>query len=189
MTKKIQDLLKSIHRFAAEFYSERGQLLNSSRNYRKERKKRRQEKDAGSDANSSSSLGSESMGNQQKDEESDAEYSNETSVKTKRPKKGRHRVGQLYVDMYKVFDGSAMMALGECRLNCFPILNKTWLQKECLFKNILHISSLHLFPSTGKLKCILLTAILGVTLHPACFQAPVLGMTKVQNRLWTPTSL
>jgi hypothetical protein len=37
-----------------------------------------------------------------------------TTIRTKHKKrrKGRHRNERLYVDMYKVFDGSAMMALG-----------------------------------------------------------------------------
>ncbi|KAF9035915.1 hypothetical protein BJ165DRAFT_1355169, partial [Panaeolus papilionaceus] len=38
------DLLKYIHRFAAEFYTERGELLNISREFRKQRKARRLEK-------------------------------------------------------------------------------------------------------------------------------------------------
>jgi hypothetical protein len=39
----------------------------------------------------------------------------DTTARTKRSKrrKGRHRSEKLYVDMYKVFDGSAMMALGD----------------------------------------------------------------------------
>ncbi|KAJ7623324.1 hypothetical protein FB45DRAFT_869933 [Roridomyces roridus] len=40
-TDLMQDLLKCIHHFACQYYSERGQLFNDTRTYRKERKRRR----------------------------------------------------------------------------------------------------------------------------------------------------
>jgi len=65
------DLLKCIHRYASEFYTESDQLLNSSRDYRQQRKKGRVEKKA-----------------------------------------KERRTSKRYKDMYKVFDGSAIMAIG-----------------------------------------------------------------------------
>jgi len=67
------DLLKCIHRYASEFYTESDQLLNSSRGYREQRKIRCVEK------------------------------------KTKERRQG---TSKRYRDMYKAFDGSAIMAIG-----------------------------------------------------------------------------
>ncbi|KIM34998.1 hypothetical protein M413DRAFT_14802 [Hebeloma cylindrosporum] len=141
------DLLKCIHRFAAEFYSERGQLLNISREYRKQRKKRAQKrarerlrasrKEEGLDSlsDSLSSEGSKSQegseedpaSNEETEEDDDDEEEHEldsddhgagpSTSQNKRKKgkpkgKGRRRAGKLYTDMYKMFDGSAIMALG-----------------------------------------------------------------------------
>jgi len=71
------DLLKCIHRYASEFYTESGQLLNSSRAYRKQREKAREEK----------------------------------KVKGRRTQRLTSKSKQ-YRDMYKVLDGSAIMAIG-----------------------------------------------------------------------------
>ena len=93
-----QDLLKCIHRYASEFYTESGQLLNSSRDYRKERKKRSDEKKA----------------------------------------KGRSSTSKRHRDMYKVFDGSAIMAIGKqtLLLRFVNICPSTFDSKACWFKNI-----------------------------------------------------
>ena len=145
---RIQDLLKCIHRFAAEFYTERGQLLNISREYRKQRKKRtekrarqrlwaaRKEEGLDNPSGSSSSESAKSKedsedpaSNAETEQEDDndgkeAEFDSDdyeegasTSQKMKGKKrvkrKGRRRAGKLYTDMYKMFDGSAIMALGK----------------------------------------------------------------------------
>jgi len=136
----MQDLLKCIHRFASEFYTERGQLLNISREYRKQRKKRarkrlralREEAGLSSPSGSSSSESSESdgdsensgsdAGKDQEDEEAEAGPdpddhgegpSNPQGMKGKTKRKVPQPSGKLYNDMYKLFDGSAIMALGE----------------------------------------------------------------------------
>ncbi|KAL1720571.1 hypothetical protein EV715DRAFT_271884 [Schizophyllum commune] len=117
------DLLKCIHHFASKYYTERGMLLNASKGYRRERKERRQhatrritrtpeyevevepeveeEEDAGDDQE------------RQAGEEDDA-----GDVELPPPRKRRKR-GKAYAessklsrDMYKVMDGSALMALG-----------------------------------------------------------------------------
>ena len=74
----LQELLKCIHRYASEYYTESGQLLNSSRDYRKQRKARRDSKE-----------------------------------KEKSQRKGQQRTAKQYRDMYKVFDGSAILAIGQ----------------------------------------------------------------------------
>jgi len=144
---RTQDLLKCIHRFAAEFYTERGQLLNISREYRKQRKKRAQKRArqrlrasrkeegldslSGSSSSQSSKSKEDSEGDpasnaeteQEEEEEEEAELDSDdhgegpsTSRNIKKKgnakRKGRRRA-ELYTDMYKMFDGSAMMALGK----------------------------------------------------------------------------
>lgn len=117
-----QDLLKSIHRFASKFYTERGQLLNSSRQYRKERKERRIKRAMNRESSHSSTASrSKSPEKVDGDEEGLEEEPPETDggdidktprITRGKTRKGRHRTEKLYVDMYKMFDGSAMMALG-----------------------------------------------------------------------------
>ncbi|KJA29554.1 hypothetical protein HYPSUDRAFT_50142 [Hypholoma sublateritium FD-334 SS-4] len=171
------DLLKSIHRFASEFYSERGQLLNVSRQYRAERKQARlarqqrkasqskgkekasgsksptpssDESQEGSDDGSESDEdedeneeggeigkkdGSKKKGKRKEEledegedsadessgdeEEADEAGTEEAETAKRRPKtKRRRRSGKpkilppLVTDMYKVFEGSALMVLG-----------------------------------------------------------------------------
>jgi hypothetical protein len=145
---RTQDLLKCIHRFAAEFYTERGQLLNISREYRKQRKERAQErarqrlrdarKEEGLDSlsDTSSSESSKLKEDSEKDPASNAETeqdddggeeaelgsddrgegpstSQNRKEKGNAKRKGRRRARKLYTDMYKMFDGSAIMALGK----------------------------------------------------------------------------
>ncbi|TRM63693.1 hypothetical protein BD626DRAFT_275474 [Schizophyllum amplum] len=90
------DLLKCIHHFASKYYTERGMLLNSSKDYRRERKERQQ-----------SRLQEETPIDESVDDDQSAP-----------PGKRRDR-GKAYAesskqtrDMYKVMDGSALMALG-----------------------------------------------------------------------------
>ncbi|KAF9476718.1 hypothetical protein BDN70DRAFT_882027 [Pholiota conissans] len=174
------DLLKVIHKFASEFYTERGQLLNISREYRKERKQRALARKAklldggssrsgkkegstsrsqsasspasseedpsehnisGDEANirqSSKGKGKERQREDDADEddddeeeeeeenEDDKDYNDESeeiesyseaeskkfTAKRKKRSKSSRKESVLYTDMYKVFDGSAMMALG-----------------------------------------------------------------------------
>ena len=86
---RLQDLLKCIHRFATEFYTERGQLLNISREYRKQRKKRTQkrarqrlrasrEEGLNSLSDSSSSESSKSKEDSEEDPASNAETEQES---------------------------------------------------------------------------------------------------------------
>ncbi|KAJ6581369.1 hypothetical protein B0H19DRAFT_1114881 [Mycena capillaripes] len=93
--RALQDLLKCIHHFACNYYSDRGQLFNASRTYRKAKKQRRlarlaaKEKPRPQDASSG--------------EEEPAPDADTDPPKTQ---KDRRR------DMYKVMDGSALLAIG-----------------------------------------------------------------------------
>ncbi|KAF8806078.1 hypothetical protein BYT27DRAFT_7191380 [Phlegmacium glaucopus] len=121
------DLLKCIHRYASEYYTQSGQLLNSSREYRKQRKIRRDIKKAQgrtkisiSPTNSRTpSPNHDSLGSESDISTRDGDYDNEGGSKLdkgkekeKAPRKGRQRTAKQYRDMYKVFDGSAIMAIG-----------------------------------------------------------------------------
>ena len=89
-----QDLLKCIHRYASEFYTESGQLLNSSRDYRKQRKKTSEEKKG--------------------------EGRRQRTSSSKR-----------YQDMYKVFDGSAIMAIGQYKTIYKFVVQRFFVSKGC----------------------------------------------------------
>ncbi|KAG6902203.1 hypothetical protein C0995_003035 [Termitomyces sp. Mi166 len=98
------DLLKSIHYFASSYYHERGQLFNATQDYRQMRKQNRlkkleQQKKAEADRENSES-----------DEDSEQDETN-------RPRRGGRKKGVTgkivhRKDMYKMLDGSALMAIG-----------------------------------------------------------------------------
>lgn len=124
----MQDLLKCIHYFASTYYSEMGQLRDSSRQYRKEKKQKRlkrlqatlpsqSEKHAGqaqsenwNQEDDSLSSEEESKGN----ERETGQTSKSTGCKRRRKRARAERVqtGHTAADMYKVLDGSALMAIG-----------------------------------------------------------------------------
>ncbi|KAH9482147.1 hypothetical protein JR316_0004242 [Psilocybe cubensis] len=154
------ELLKFIHRYAAEFYTERGQLLNSSRKYRKKRRRHTRRNrllrerrvrvqkarvnhgsssewsdseldsedfDSSSDDESDEDEGEqtdENVGDNEDlgDEENDLQASTNSDKgkgKGKGTEKDKSRKGiqyrqdeKLYTDMYKMFDGTAILALG-----------------------------------------------------------------------------
>jgi len=125
-----QDLLKCIHRYASEYYTESGQLLNSSREYRRQRKIRRDKKKAKSRTKTSisptnsrnPSPNDDSLASESETSTRDGDYENEgdsevdqskSKEKDKAQRKGRKRTAKQYRDMYKVFDGSAIMAIGQ----------------------------------------------------------------------------
>ncbi|KAF7356702.1 hypothetical protein MVEN_01004900 [Mycena venus] len=95
------DLLKYIHHFACNYYSDRGQLFSESRTYRrgvtakKRAKSAAKEKFPAEDANSDDE--------QRADPEAEAEAEADPPPKTK----PEHRR-----DMYKTMDGSALLAIG-----------------------------------------------------------------------------
>ncbi|KAF9458470.1 hypothetical protein BDZ94DRAFT_1270532 [Collybia nuda] len=99
------DLLKSIHYFASQYYTEKGQLYNASRQYRLEKKQRRlsrlqQEKDA---ASASPEL------------EPHGASGDTDDAPVKKPRRGGRVKGGKVIyrkDMYKVLEGSALMAIG-----------------------------------------------------------------------------
>ncbi|RPD67459.1 hypothetical protein L226DRAFT_477930 [Lentinus tigrinus ALCF2SS1-7] len=122
------DLLKCLHHFASSYYTAMGQLYDATREARQERKIRRLAKRQEAGTASSSRAASSEATKVDVDEEDSGEESSESSEgdedvdeaesptkdgKTSR-KKRRRRVERhpMDKDMYKIFDGSALVALG-----------------------------------------------------------------------------
>ena len=103
-----QDLLKCLHHFAAKYYSEKGQLIDASRIAR-QKKRARTGVDQGSRSGSCSTVDSVSG------EESDysgAGIALAPPVTLQTPKQKGRQGADLLKDMYKMLDGSALVALG-----------------------------------------------------------------------------
>ena len=103
-----QDLLKCIHYFAANFYSERGELLDVTREARREKKKRKLEREKEKQSESSSKEDEEESQTEE-DSQNGSEEPNFRVTKRCKGKQGEKPVR----DMYKMFTGSALMALGQ----------------------------------------------------------------------------
>ena len=130
-----QDLLKQIHFFASRYYASQNILLDSSRMHRKERKVKKM-KDAAGGAEGEEDEGSVSPGwdeGQEEEEEEESTDDDETpdppkkSASTKTTKRNaklkrrEKRRKELRRDMYKVFDGSALMVIGISSFLLFPL--------------------------------------------------------------------
>ena len=109
--------MKSLHYFASSYYTAMDQLYDASREARIERKIRRIEKLKKAESASSSRATSEAwLSDTDEDdnrEENEDESEGGSSEKKGGRKRGRYkRLGPMDKDMYKMFDGSALMALG-----------------------------------------------------------------------------
>ncbi|KAF8841569.1 hypothetical protein BDN67DRAFT_901130 [Paxillus ammoniavirescens] len=112
------ELLKCIHHFASCHYRERGQLFDSSRNYRGKRKEQRKQSQdnihvlaanafrrQNTDSEDGDSIDEEEEDTEQAEDEDD-DMGIEDSGRE------RHRTDSCRKDMYKALDGSALMAIG-----------------------------------------------------------------------------
>ncbi|KAH9899394.1 hypothetical protein C8Q73DRAFT_638781 [Cubamyces lactineus] len=130
------DLLKCLHYFASTYYTAMGQLSDATREVRKRRKARRLEKTKAVSVRSrshgaqSGELGNDEPQHSLEEEEFEpsdeevGELMNEDHVEERRiddgtrnssrgrRKKGPRQLQPMQKDMYKIFDGSALMALG-----------------------------------------------------------------------------
>ncbi|KAI9057660.1 hypothetical protein FKP32DRAFT_1583328 [Trametes sanguinea] len=130
------DLLKCLHYFASTYYTAMGQLYDSSREHRKERKARKLEKlkratKPGRSRRAESeemgehepphSSGEEEVGlsDEENQDSTDEDATNEQTdagqvrkEKQIRKKRGPRQLRPMEKDMYKIFDGSALVALG-----------------------------------------------------------------------------
>ncbi|THH19943.1 hypothetical protein EW146_g1315 [Bondarzewia mesenterica] len=114
------DLLKCIHHFASAYYASRFQLSDGTREYRLERKAmrlKRLEDASKSQEHDAANEFEEDGGDDNRDEDADTEDEEDSdggdeSTSPKVKGKGRTHKKQLGRDMYKIFDGSALMAIG-----------------------------------------------------------------------------
>ncbi len=129
--------MKCIHHFASEFYSSKGLLYDASKEARKEKKTRKLEKQT--QIQQTKLQGEETKGsNDEKESDEDDEHAedsdqeegfedrrrdatanesndvNKTGRTNKNTKKAKKRLRR---DMYKIFDGSALMAIGKQALS------------------------------------------------------------------------
>ncbi|KAF7432641.1 hypothetical protein PC9H_004583 [Pleurotus ostreatus] len=108
------DLLKCIHHFASNYYNERGQLLNSTRDYRRNRKARQLAKlhSKTQDKTRGEVQRLEDKGDVEEveDDEDDDEEEEDPSPPRKRVRYSKEKY--MFRDMYKIMDGSSLMAIG-----------------------------------------------------------------------------
>ncbi|KAI6040440.1 hypothetical protein EDC04DRAFT_2894168 [Pisolithus marmoratus] len=102
------DLLKSIHHFATCYYGERGQLSDCSRALRMEKRERKRENIHMMAAKTKLSESDEEMWEDQDGEIGQSDDSDDGVSKARAT--SSHGPG--IKDMYKAFDGSALMAIG-----------------------------------------------------------------------------
>ncbi|RXW20161.1 hypothetical protein EST38_g5700 [Candolleomyces aberdarensis] len=112
------EFLKSIHHFAAQHYSENGFLLNSSKEYRQKRKRTREfkAKAESSEPRKSESPGEDDSGEETGNVSDESSAPGDTSVAGNKRSRlrgpGRPKRSVQHRDMYRVLDGSALVALG-----------------------------------------------------------------------------
>ncbi|EGO02131.1 hypothetical protein SERLA73DRAFT_71269 [Serpula lacrymans var. lacrymans S7.3] len=109
------DLLKCVHHFASRFYSDRGQLFDASKEYRQEKSERRLRRLSEKSPFKHVSLREESRESEMNDDHSTTDEE-ATSGKDSEKKEDEERESRstkiCQKDMYKVFDGSALIAIG-----------------------------------------------------------------------------
>jgi len=104
-----QDLLKCLHHFAATYYSEKGQLIDASRIAR-QKKRAKMSADPGSRSSSQSTVDSVSS---EEPDDSGTDTTSPSSATPQTSKRSGRQGADLVKDMYKMLDGSALVALGE----------------------------------------------------------------------------
>lgn len=113
-----QDLLKCIHYFASEYYAAHGQLSDLAKEARKEAKlNKRQQLDGV--VNERDDEHDERVSTSREAGVENEEHVEEDTAKEVKPKRrGGRKAGKKWAearlrrDMYKAFDGSALMAIG-----------------------------------------------------------------------------
>jgi hypothetical protein len=131
-----QELLKAIHHYTASFYAQRGQLTNVSRSNRRERKQHRlrrlehatakatetqskqeskanrQKSNEGDEIQNNSSDSSDDTDDTHTDVDGDTKYDTSANKRIRARRRGLEDYSGSQRDMYKAFDGSALMAIG-----------------------------------------------------------------------------
>ncbi|TFY75670.1 hypothetical protein EWM64_g8343 [Hericium alpestre] len=117
------DFLKCIHHFASTYYASQDQLFNATREYRAQKKLRRLSRMRGDSADIKGKKRQENDEDEDEKDEDDSEDDDadeeehdegeegDESMFRRRKRSFRSR-SELRRDMYKMFDGSALMAIG-----------------------------------------------------------------------------
>lgn len=119
-----QDFLKCIHYFASQYYGSRGELFDSAGDYRKMKKENRRQRMLEVGASGSQDPKTSQDGNEDQEAESDdpSKVVFPTSESTRvRKEKGISKSGNIKEkrrDMYKAFDGSALLCIGRLSSMC-----------------------------------------------------------------------
>ena len=121
----VQDLLKQIHHFASHYYAAHDLLFDSKREYRKARKEKKDKKkkakpreqgrEREEEENTDIEEDTDSVDEAESEKEDEGSEDGEEKDKSKPQPKRRAKKGEkktLRRNMYKVFDGSALMTLG-----------------------------------------------------------------------------
>ena len=121
----VQDLLKQIHHFASHYYAAHDLLFDSKREYRKARKERKDKKkkakpreqgrEREEEENTDIEEDTDSVDEAESGKEDEGSEDGEEEDKSKPQPKRRAKKGEKKTfrrNMYKVFDGSALMTLG-----------------------------------------------------------------------------
>ena len=121
----VQDLLKQIHHFASHYYAAHDLLFDSKREYRKARKEKKDKKkkakpreqgrEREEEENTDIEEDTDSVDEAESGKEDEGSEDGEEEDKSKPQPKRRGKKGEkktLRRNMYKVFDGSALMTLG-----------------------------------------------------------------------------
>ena len=122
----VQDLLKQIHHFASHYYAAHDLLFDSKREYRKARKEKKDKKkkkakpreqgrEREEEENTDIEEDTDSVDEAESGKEDEGSEDGEEEDKSKPQPKRRAKKGEkktLQRNMYKVFDGSALMTLG-----------------------------------------------------------------------------
>jgi hypothetical protein len=106
-----QDLLKCLHYLAAKHYSDEGQLIDTTRIAR-QKKRSKMNAGTGGSSGSRSTAGSIS-GEESESDNGGVDVPPTSSTMLQPPKQKGQQGAGLVKDMYKMFDGSALVALGK----------------------------------------------------------------------------
>lgn len=111
--------MKSVHYLSSRYYSERGQLYDASKQFRKEKKERRRRRLGEQDKSTGDPHSDQDRGDEEEDQNEEPDSANEqANTKSRKGKEEKLRTKRGR-DMYKRMDGSALMVIGEyvCNLS------------------------------------------------------------------------
>ena len=100
----LQNFLKILHEYASRYYDERGLLVNGTTEYRKRRKLR-----------AAVRASRRSSASKTPTEDSDFDSDSEDELDQEEEGEELGEDGPMVLDMYKTMDGTALVAIGDCK--------------------------------------------------------------------------